>query len=110
MATEYKTHEQKLTFYKSSEWQELRQVALERDNYECQMCKAEGRTHVDSIKEEGERKSVELNVHHKQPIEYHPKQALKLDNLQTLCLYHHNMVHGRLWSPKINKWASDEKW
>ncbi|MFE0507189.1 hypothetical protein ACWF7H_19410 [Peribacillus butanolivorans] len=50
----------------------------------------EGKEHMDSKKVEGERKSVELNVHHKYEIEDYPQSALVLDNLETLCLNSHN--------------------
>ena len=114
---EYKTERQKKTFYNSTAWQELRQEALERDNFECQHCKAEGGVTVDSIKEEGKRKEIKLNVDHKYPIEYYPKLALTLDNLQTLCIYHHNLKEGRIdilkrhqFKRKKNKWEHDEWW
>lgn len=106
---EYKTEEQKKKFYKSAAWNKLRQQALERDNHECQQCKREGRIHVDSMKREGERKSIELNVHHKYEIEHHPKLALWLDNLETLCLNCHNKMHGRVFGQKKKRW-DDERW
>ncbi|KAB2337647.1 HNH endonuclease [Cytobacillus depressus] len=107
---EYKTKEQKKKFYNGSAWDELRQQALGRDNYECKECKRQGLVHVDSVKEEGERKKVELNVHHIKEIEHHPEFALELDNLETLCIYHHNLIHDKGFKPiKENKW-NDEKW
>lgn len=107
----YKTDAKKKSFYNSGDWNRLRQQALERDNYECQECKRQGLVHVDSIKEKGKRKSVELNVHHIKEIEDHPELALELDNLETLCIYHHNQVHGKGFKPqKENKWAHDERW
>lgn len=106
---EYKTDEQRKRFYRSSDWERLRQLALERDNFECQHCKEEGRVTVDSIKEEGKRKEVVLNVDHKYGIENYPKLALVLDNLQTLCIYHHNVKEGRVFKRKNPKW-NDEKW
>ncbi|MDV2685180.1 HNH endonuclease [Alkalihalophilus lindianensis] len=109
MSVEYKTEEQKKKFYRSKSWEEIRQEALERDNYECQECKRQGRVHVDSKKEEGKRKSIELNVHHKYEIEYYPKLALVLDNLETLCLNCHNKIHGKGFKKKKPKW-DDEKW
>lgn len=85
--------------------------ALKRDNNECQECKRQGFVHVDSIKEDGKRKSVELNVHHVKEIEHHPELALELDNLETLCIYHHNQVHDKGFKPqKENKWTHDERW
>ena len=68
-------------FYKSRLWRKKRRDILRRDNYECQRCKAEGRVHVDSKKVEGERKVVELNVHHIKELEDRPDLALDLDNL-----------------------------
>ncbi len=108
---EYKTEQQKKRFYRSSDWQQLRQHALERDNWECQECKRNGYVHVDSKKVEGQRKSIELNVHHKYEIEHYPKLALMLDNLETLCIECHNKVHGKGFKPgKRNRWADDERW
>ncbi|MBM0064771.1 HNH endonuclease [Alkalicoccobacillus gibsonii] len=98
---EYKTRQQKQKFYKSSAWRGnksrkgVRQLALERDNYECQECKRNGLVHVDSKKIEGERKSIELNVHHLKEIYTHPELALELDNTETLCLDCHNIIHDR---------------
>lgn len=106
---EYKTYEQKRSFYKSSAWEQLRQKALERDNHECQWCRKEGRVTVDSIKEEGKPKKIVLNVDHKYGIENYPQLALVLDNLETLCIYHHNVKEGRVFKPKEPKW-NDERW
>lgn len=106
---EYKTPEQKKKFYRSSAWQMKRQEALERDNYECQWCKKEGKVTVDSVKTPGQRKEIVLNVDHKYPIEHYPQLALVLDNLETLCVYHHNVKEGRIFKPKKPKW-DDERW
>lgn len=110
--TEHKSEQQRKTFYNSTAWNQLRQQALERDNYECQHCKAEGRVTVDSIKEHGKHKRIVLNVDHKFSIETYPKLALVLDNLQTLCIYHHNVKEGRVFkgqNRKRKKW-NDERW
>lgn len=107
---EYKTKEQKRIFYKSGDWNKLRQAALVRDNYECQQCKREGRVHVDSIKVQGEKKSVELNVHHIRTIEEHPEYAMELDNLETLCLDCHNKAHERVFGETKEKRWDDERW
>lgn len=106
---EYKTKAQQKKFYNSSTWKHLRRNRLQIDNWECQPCKREGRVHLDSVKEEGKHKSIELNVHHKEEIEYRPDLALSLDNLETVCLYHHNKIHGR-FKKKINWWQTDERW
>ena len=107
---EYKTESEKRKFYRSKDWTVLRQQALARDNHECQQCKREGKVHVDSVKVTGERKSIQLNVHHKKEIEYHPELALELDNLETVCLRCHNRIHDKLFLvSKANEW-DDERW
>ncbi|WP_077704976.1 HNH endonuclease [Virgibacillus dokdonensis] len=111
---EYKTDKQKKSFYNSSAWKSLRLEALERDNYECQWCNREGKVTVDSTKEEGKRKEIKLNVDHKYPIEHYPKLALTLDNLETLCIYHHNVKEGRtidkISCNKNKKKRWDDEW
>ncbi|ALY08060.1 hypothetical protein BhaS171_00004 [Bacillus phage vB_BhaS-171] len=107
---EYKTKEQKKQFYNSGNWKHLREAALKRDNYECQQCKREGKVHLDSTKDGEAKKKIELNVHHKKEIEYHPDLAYELDNLETLCLYHHNAEHDRFTKSKPNIWEEDERW
>ena len=107
--TEYKSPSQKKKFYRSSNWETIRQQALKRDNYECQLCKREGKVSVDSIKIEGERKSIQLNVHHIKEVETNPELALEIDNLQTVCLFHHNKEHKR-FNASSNKWVHDERW
>ncbi|SDX64837.1 HNH endonuclease [Salimicrobium album] len=107
--TEYKTEHQKKRFYNSGDWKRLRQEALKKDNYECQECKRLGYVNLDSVKEDGKRKEIKMNVHHIQEIEERPDLALDLDNLETVCLYHHNLAHGRVWKEwEKNRWADDE--
>lgn len=105
----FSTKESKNTFYKSKDWTQLRLLALERDNYECQHCKREGLVTIDSTKVEGERKKIVLNVHHIKEIEDYPELALELDNLETVCVYHHNIIHDKGFKPQEPKW-DDEKW
>lgn len=109
MQREYKTDAQKKKFYRSAAWLAKREDALKRDNYECQECKEEGNVTVDSLKIPGKRKEIVLNVDHIYPIEYYPKLALVLDNLRTLCVYHHNVKEGRIFKRKKPKW-NDERW
>lgn len=108
----YKTDTDKKRFYNSAAWNGpngVRRRALKRDNFECQQCKREGYVHVDSIKVEGERKAIELNVHHIKEIESHPELALELNNLETLCIYHHNEIHKKPFGIRKRKW-DDEAW
>jgi 5-methylcytosine-specific restriction enzyme A len=108
---QFKTEEEKAAFYNSSHWRNLRKVALKRDNNECQECKRLGLVTVDSIKEDSKRKKIKLNVHHLKEIEYHPDLALTLSNLETICLFHHNVIHDKGYKPKKeNVWANDERW
>ena len=102
------THEHRALFYNSDEWRELRERVLERDHYECVMCKAEGRVtdEADSV----------LEVDHINELEYYPEQALDIDNLRTLCKDCHNQRHHRFQyanaaKPKVeSKWSKDERW
>ncbi|EOT43798.1 hypothetical protein I569_00843 [Enterococcus dispar ATCC 51266] len=70
------TKESRARFYGSSEWRKLRRFVLERDHYECQWCKAEGRvtTVNDAI----------LEVDHIKELETNPELAFDSDNLRVL--------------------------
>ena len=105
----YRTPGTKKKFYRSKEWEYIRNERLKLDNFECQQCKREGFVKVDSKKVEGKRKEIVLNVHHIKEIEFHPELALEIDNLETLCIHHHNKVHGKGFKPKKKRW-NDERW
>ena len=107
---EYKTDEQKKKFYKGSKWIGTRKIALIKQNYECQECKRLGYVHVDSVKEPGKRKTIELNVHHIKELEDHPELAYDIDNLEVLCLHHHNVAHGRVFGRTSKPKWDDERW
>ena len=107
---EYKTPAQKKKFYRSKHWELLRQEALKRDNWECQACKREGKVFVDSVKEEGKKKEVRLNVHHIEEIEHRPDLALVLSNLETICIDHHNRLHDRNFARRTKPKWDDERW
>lgn len=90
----------------------MRQKILERDNYECQECKRQGRVTVDIYeKNKNDRKKIKLVVDHIKELEDYPELALDPDNLETLCVTCHNKKHGRYFVFKINppKW-DDERW
>ncbi|UKJ82890.1 HNH endonuclease [Priestia megaterium] len=103
--SEYKTREQKIRFYKSKEWKELRLKVLERDNYECRKCRELGYVTL-----ENSDKHKSLDVDHIKEIYTNPELALDPSNLQTLCVKHHNLKHGRVFGRKPNKWEADERW
>ena len=87
-----------MRFYKSKEWFAVREKARVRDNYECQMCKYEGRYH-----------RVE-NVHHIKEVKTHPHLCLTLSNLMSLCISHHNEIHKRLDEQHAKKFTNIERW
>lgn len=70
-----------------SDWGSRRDRVLQRDNYQCQHCKAKA----------GSNGNIKLNAHHIVPKskggEHHP------DNLQTLCQGCHNAIHGSSMAP-----------
>lgn len=93
----YIRNDELMKFYKSREWMALRQIALKRDNYECQMCKAKGRYHKAE------------NVHHVKEVKIAPHLSLTLDNLLCVCIPCHNEIHERSVNknkPRFN----DERW
>lgn len=102
------TREQRHEFYNSPDWHKLRQLAIERDNYECVMCKAEGKVFTLA--------DGSLEVDHIKELKDYPELALELDNLRSLCKMHHNKRHDRYnfhskyKNYKPNKWRDDEQW
>ena len=90
-------------FYATTAWKHKRLEILERDNYECVMCREEGRltTRNDAI----------LEIDHIQELDDHPELSLENDNLRTLCKACHNKRHERFQYKKQqkNKWADDER-
>lgn len=97
-----KTKADRARFYGSTKWRNLRLAILERDHYECQWCKAEGRltTQYDSI----------LEVDHIKELETNPELAIDPDNLRTLCKDCHNKRHDRMnyrGQPKKRKWDDE---
>ncbi|MCT3349598.1 HNH endonuclease [Lacticaseibacillus paracasei] len=100
------SHAGRAHFYRSPEWKALREQVLERDHYECQWCKAEGRVTTGN--------DMTLEIDHIKTLEERPDLALEPDNLRTLCRDCHNKRHGRfnykrLGRPK-NPYANDERW
>lgn len=78
-------------FYSTGAWRAARQLALDRDSGECQLCLREGRWELDSA---GRLHPVRATmVHHKRPIKEAPELALDLDNLVSLCDACHERMH-----------------
>ncbi|BDH62319.1 HNH endonuclease [Lysinibacillus sp. PLM2] len=109
---EYKTEEQKRKFYDSYAWRKLSKQIKQRDNNECQECKRQGKVFIDTneYSETAKRKKIQLVVHHKKELEFHPDLALEEDNLETICVDCHNKEHDRYIERKVNRWEHDEKW
>lgn len=109
---EYKTLEQKRKFYDSGDWKRTRARVKERDNYECQECKRNGGVGIDTneYSESAKRKKIALVVDHIKELEDHPELALDMNNLETLCVMHHNAKHDRAFEVNVNKWVNDERW
>lgn len=68
-------------FYKSKAWRRCREIALERDNYLCQLCLQQGRLTPAAV------------VHHIEHLEDAPSRSLDLSNLQSVCDPCHNRLH-----------------
>ncbi|MCC0654703.1 MULTISPECIES: HNH endonuclease signature motif containing protein [Clostridioides] len=88
-------------FYRSTEWRKLRKKAIERDNNECQVCK------------EKKKVSKAECVHHIREVKEHPSEALKLDNLKSLCNLCHNEIHEKILKinqEKNKKFLNEERW
>lgn len=105
---EYKTDAQKKKFYRSPQWGLVRKDVLERDNYECQECKRQGRVYTDKTEPD---KHKRLDVDHLKEIESYPELALRMDNCEVKCIPCHNRKHNRFkYKKKVNKWEGDERW
>lgn len=102
------TKEQRTAFYNSVAWRQLRDHILERDNHECQWCKANGLVVTDM--------NTVLEVDHIKELEYYPELRFDEDNLRTLCKDCHNKRHGRMnyrsngKGKHTDKWKDDERW
>jgi Restriction endonuclease len=109
MLPNVETREDRMLFYNTSTWKEKRQKILERDAFECQWCKEEGKVKLGKDKEQDESP---LEVDHIQELKDCPELALEDSNLRTLCKDCHNKRHGRMnyrKSHKEKKW-NDEWW
>lgn len=101
-------------FYLSQSWKAMRKKIRQRDNNECQWCKAKGKLTIDrdELNRNGRKKNA-LIVHHIKELEERPDLRLNESNLVTVCFECHERHHER-WKenhkPKENKWSADEMW
>ncbi len=80
---EYSDYDKRLRFYRQMPWRNTRLIVLQRDNFECQVCKSKG--HVTT----GEG----MVVHHIKRLEFFSSLALDVSNLITVCPGCHNSIH-----------------
>lgn len=76
-------------FYKLTVWEKFRPLVIERDKYECQLCKYHGKLTV--LKKRA-------YVHHIAELKLYPQLALNGYNLATLCHDCHEQTHDRNWN------------
>ena len=65
------------TFENQKRWLKVKSDAIVRDNFKCKVCS----------------KSYDLEVHHILPRSEHPELSLDLENLMTLCIECHALIH-----------------
>lgn len=76
-------------YIRSREFKEIRKLVLERDNYECQICKADGNKR-------------RLTVHHK-TYDHLFNEKEHLDDLITLCNVCHSAIHKSISNKELFK-------
>lgn len=95
---------QKKKFYDDEYWRKLSAEILERDNFECQECKKEGKLTIKQHKRK-------LDIHHIKELETNPELAYKKDNLETVCVHHHNILDNKQFNPSHKKkFINEERW
>ena len=95
----------KKKFYDSYYWRNIiTPKILKRDNYECQECKREGKV---TTKQENK-----LDIHHKKELELYPELAYEEENLETVCVRHHNILDNKILNnnKKRKKFINEERW
>ncbi len=94
----------KKKFYDDTYWKKLSKEILERDRYECQECKKEGKL---TIKQQGRK----LDIHHIKELETNPELAYVKSNLETVCIHHHNILDNKQFNVKRKeKFINEERW
>jgi len=83
-----KTRTAQVQLRNSGRWQRTRRAVKERDMHLCRVCLT-GRHNTQRA-----YNSHELEVHHIVPLSVDMDLAHEMDNLITLCRYHHKLAHG----------------
>ena len=93
-----------IKFYKRKKWRAKRAEILKRDHKECQMCRAKGRTTVNT-------KDNPLQVHHKIHLKDNLSLALADHHLITVCRHCHNKEHPEKLRPSEPQgFINEERW
>lgn len=108
------TEQECRAFYNGMKWRKMRSYIKEKNNYECQECKRQGKVSLDIYeKNKNDRKKIKLVVHHIKELKDYPELALDEGNLETLCVECHNKIHDRHFKSNFKqrevKWK-DENW
>lgn len=74
-------------FYRSARWRKAREARLEMDHYMCTECM---KLYEAGLLRRPRRAEV---VHHIKTYQEHPELALDLENLESLCSWHHAQEH-----------------
>lgn len=97
-------NDQKKKFYHDKDWLKLSAEILERDNYECQECKKEGKLTIKQHKRK-------LDIHHIKELETNPELAYEKENLETVCVHHHNILDNKQFNVNHKKkFINEERW
>lgn len=106
-------------FYHSSAWIKIAEEVKKMDNYECQICKREGK--ITTVGSKGEdNKNVQISVHHIKEVRKYPELALSIwyedgngkekRNLITVCETHHNHIHKKFEKHRRSGFMNKERW
>lgn len=109
MQYNFKDKSERRRFYKSNAWRGVngvRNQVVKRDGNECVWCKENG------LVTTAEMGTLEVD-HIKELEQCTYAEAIDLNNLRTLCSYHHNVRHnrfdGQIQTVRKKKF-DDEKW
>ena len=85
-------------FYKSKLWTKKRKEILIRDNFECQLCKAQGKVSKAKV------------VHHIKYYDKYPQLGITDENLISVCSSCHNKLHPEKGFNGESNLIHEERW
>ncbi|WP_319606725.1 HNH endonuclease [Weissella ceti] len=94
----------RVRFYRSKRWRQLRNWVVERDHHECLSCRAEGVITTDRTPD------VVIEVDHILSIIDRPDLVLDADNLQSLCRMCHNAKHDKYRVMLKSRTKAGDEW